>query len=246
MPVYFVEPDALRNGRVAIVGTLARHLSVSLRVRPGEMLWLGVADGPRYRVHITSSSRDRVEAEVVSESPPPPITTPQITLGLALIKGSHMDWAIQKSTELGVARLVPLVTARSVVRPRPGGVDHQAERWQSIAREAAQQSMRWNIPVVSPPVSFTAWCADADPGACRLLFWEDPCGATLRDRLRGKSPPDTVTMVVGPEGGFEQDEVEGAVSSGFEPVSLGPRILRTESAVLAALAVLQYEWGDLG
>lgn len=246
MPVYFVEPETLRNGRVTIAGTLAHHLSVSLRIRPGELLWLGVADGPRYQVRIIAAGRNHVEAEVVAESQPPPITTPQITLGLALIKSSHMDWAIQKSAELGVARLVPLTTARSTIRPRPGSTDHQRERWQSIAREAAQQSMRWNIPVVSAPTSFKTWCANADLGPCRLFFWEDPRGAALRDRLRGKPQPDSVTMVVGPEGGFEQAEVEGAVSSGFELVSLGPRILRTESAVLAALAILQYEWGDLG
>jgi 16S rRNA (uracil1498-N3)-methyltransferase len=246
MPVYFVEPDALQNGRVSIAGTLARHLNLSLRVRPGEMLWLGVPDGPRYRVHVTVSSPDRLEAEIVSESPFPPITTPQITLGLALINRSHMDWAVQKATELGVARLVPLLTARTVVRIRPDRADHQTERWQILAREAAQQSMRWNIPGISAPTSFTTWCAGTDLGACRLLFWEDPRATTFHDRLRGKSQPDRVTMVIGPEGGFEQDEVEGAVRSGFELVSLGPRILRTESAVLAALAVLQYEWGDLG
>jgi 16S rRNA (uracil1498-N3)-methyltransferase len=246
MPVFFVEPGAMQNGKVGVTGPLARHLSVSLRVRPGELLWLGVAGGPRYRVRITASSRDRLDTEVVSESPPPPITTPQITLGLALIQGSHMDWAIQKSTELGVARLVPVVTTRSVVRPRPGSADHQAERWQRIAREAAQQSMRWNIPEVATPASFNAWCAEGDPGASKLLFWEDPRGTTLREHLRGKSKPDSVMMAVGPEGGFEHDEVEEAVRNGFELVSLGPRILRTESAVLAALAILQYEWGDLG
>lgn len=246
MPVYFVEPEALRNGRVTIAGTLAHHLSVSLRVRPRELLWLGVADGPRYQARISTSARDRVEAEIVLELQPPPINTPQITLGLSIVKGAHMDWAIQKAAELGVARLVPLITARSVVRPRSGSTDHQTERWQSIAREAAQQSMRWNIPVVSSPTSFNTWCTATDLAPCRLLFWEDPGGKTLRDRLRGTPRAESVAMVIGPEGGFEQDEVERAVGRGFELVSLGPRILRTESAVLAAMVILQYEWGNLG
>ena len=245
MPVFFVEPGAIQRGTVSITGPLARHLSGSLRVRPGDMIWLGEAGGLRYHARITTADRDRLAAEVVAESPPPSTKVPRITLGLALVKNTHMDWAVQKATELGVARLVPLITARSVVRPRSGSTDHQTGRWQSIALEAAQQSMRWDIPVVAAPESFDAWCADADRKACRLLFWEDPCGAALRDRLRGRPQPDTIILAIGPEGGFEIGEIDLARRNGFEVVSLGPRILRTESAVVAALAVLQYEWGEV-
>jgi 16S rRNA (uracil1498-N3)-methyltransferase len=157
-----------------------------------------------------------------------------------------MDWAVQKAAELGVARLVPLITARSIVRPKSGRTDHRSGRWQSIALEAAQQSMRWDVPVVAAPVAFDAWCADAALGACRWLLWEDPRGTPFRDRLRGKPRPDRVTLVIGPEGGFAADEIALAEQWEFEMVSLGSRILRTETAVVAALALVQYEWGDLG
>ena len=244
MPVFFVEPGAIQGRTVAISGPLARHLNGSLRVRPGEMIWLGEAGGPRYHVRITTTARDRLGAEVVSAVPPPPVRAPRITLGLALIKSTHMDWAVQKATELGVTRLVPLITARSVVRPRAGGADNQSNRWRTIAREAAQQSMRWDIPHIVTPELFDTWCAEADRDECNLIFWEGLQGAVLRDRLRGRPRPNSVTVVIGPEGGFETREIDLAGLHGFEAVSFGPWTLRTESAVVAALAVLQYEWGE--
>ena len=246
MPVFFVAPQAVRGETITIAGPLARHLCGSLRVKPGEMIWLGEDGGPRYHARLTAADRDRLTARVVSTSSPPQKHPPSIALGLALVKGDRMDWAVQKAAELGVARLVPLITARSIVRPKSGRTDHQSGRWQSIALEAAQQSMRWDVPVVAAPVSFDAWCADAALGACRWLLWEDPRGTPFRDRLRGKPRPDQVTLVIGPEGGFTADEIALAQQRGFEMVSLGSRILRTETAVVAALALVQYEWGDLG
>lgn len=246
MPVFFVEPQAVRGETITIAGPLARHLCGSLRVKPGEMIWLGEDGGPRYHARLTAADRDRLTAHIVSTSSPPQEHSPRITLGLALVKGDRMDWAVQKAAELGVARLVPLITARSIVRPKSGRTDHQSGRWQSIALEAAQQSMRWDVPVVAAPVSFDAWCADVALGACRWLLWEDPRGTPFRDRLRGKPRPDQVTLVIGPEGGFTADEIALAGQRGFEMVSLGSRILRTETAVVAALALVQYEWGDLG
>jgi 16S rRNA (uracil1498-N3)-methyltransferase len=157
-----------------------------------------------------------------------------------------MEWAIQKATELGVARLVPLLTARTVVRPKAGQANRLRTRWQRIALEAAQQSMRWDIPTVMEPVSFDTWCADPGQDACRWLLWEEPGRTLLRNRLRGQPRPDSVTLAIGPEGGFDASEVELAKRHGFEVVSLGDHILRTESAVLAALAIVQYEWGNLG
>jgi 16S rRNA (uracil1498-N3)-methyltransferase len=132
------------------------------------------------------------------------------------------------------------------VRPRAGRASQQTRRWQSIALEAAQQSMRWDVSVVAEPAPFEAWCADPDRSACRLLLWERPRGLRLRDRLRGQPRPEAVALAIGPEGGFELSEIEQAVQQGFEVVSLGSRILRSESAVLAALALVQYEWDDLG
>jgi 16S rRNA (uracil1498-N3)-methyltransferase len=246
MPVFFIERRAIQGETVSITGPLARHLKGSLRIRPGETVWLGEAGGPRYHVAITATDRDQLAGRILSQTSPPPLSGPRVTLGLALIKGEGMEWAIQKATEFGVARLVPLITARTVVRPRSGRASQQTRRWQSIALEAAQQSMRWDVPVVAEPAPFEAWCTDPDQSACRLLLWERPRGLLLRDRLRGQPRPAAVTLAIGPEGGFEPHEIEQAAQNGFEVVSLGSRILRSESAALAALALVQYEWGDLG
>lgn len=246
MPVFFIEREAIQGETVSITGPLARHLKGSLRTHPGENVWLAEAGGPRYEVRITAADRDRLTGRVLSEIPLPPPRLPRITVGFALIKGDGMDWAIQKATEFGAARLVPLITARTVVRPNAARAGHQTRRWRSIALEAAQQSMQWDVPAVAEPESFDAWCAESDSTACRLILWEKPRGTSLRDRLRRQPRPDSVTLAVGPEGGFEPGEIELAERRGFEAVSLGTRILRSESAVLAALAIVQYEWGDLG
>ena len=245
MPVFFIERRAIHGETVSITGPLARHLKGSLRMRPGETVWLGEAGGPRYQVALTATDREHLTGRILSRTAPPPPACPRLTLGFALIKGDGMEWAIQKATEFGVARLAPLVTARTVVRPQSGRA-HQTSRWQSIALEAAQQSMRWDVPIVAEPESFEAWCADPNRSACQLLLWEQPRGLSLRDRLRRKPRPDSVTLAIGPEGGFDAREIEHAEQNGFEVVSLGSRIVRSESAMLAALALVQYEWGDLG
>ena len=246
MPVFFIERGAIQGETVSITGSLSRHLKGSLRVRPGENVWLAETGGPRYEVRITAADRDRLTGQVLSEIAPPPPACPRIAVGFGLIKGDGMDWVLQKATELGAAQLLPMITARTVVRPNAARTDQQMRRWQSIALEAAQQSMRWDVPAVAEPAPFNAWCAESDSTACRLILWEKPGGLALRKRLCGNPRPESVVLAIGPEGGFEPGEIETAERSGFEAVSLGARILRAESAVLAALAIVQYEWGDLG
>ena len=246
MPVYFIEPEAIQGERVAVAGPLAHHLVESLRIQSGEELWFGHSGGSRFRARVLDADAGRLTAHILATSVPPPISSPQITLGLALIKNEHMDWAMQKATELGVARLTPLMTSRTVIRPRAERLSHRMARWRAIAREAAQQSMRWEIPEVTEPESFEIWCERQQKVNCRLLLWENPEGSLLKGLLRGRSRPETIAVAIGPEGGFDDQEVTKAQQKGFETVSLGSRILRTETAVLATLAVIQYELADLG
>ena len=246
MPVFFIEPDAIQDDCVAIIGPLAHHLIESLRVKPGEELWLAQSGGPRYRTRVLSAGPGRLTAAILFRSEHPSVSSPHITLGLALVKKEHMDWAIQKATELGVARLVPLITRRTVVKVRAERISNRRLRWEAIAREAAQQSMRWEMPEVIEPQSFEIWCEKERQASCRLLLWENPQGRLLRESLRGKASPSTLAVAIGPEGGFDAEEVSRAQQNGFETVSLGSRILRTEGAVLATLAIIQYEWGGLG
>lgn len=245
MPVYFIDPGAISGDRVAIVGPLAHHLVQSLRVKAGEELWLAENAGPRYRVRVTDAVQSRLTAHILDQTALPSPSYPHITVGLAIIKADHMDWAVQKATELGASLLVPVITRRSIIRPRDDR-SARVSRWRSIALEAAQQSMRWDIPGVETPVPFDAWCTRAPNEACRLILWEGSGGPLLRERIRRAAKQDKVMIAIGPEGGFDADEIKEAERHGFDAVSLGPRILRTESALLAALAIVQYEWGDLG
>ncbi len=245
MPVFFIEPEALQNDGIAVTGALAHHLIDSLRVQPGEELWLGLSRGPRFRIRVLRVEPGQLTARILFTSNPPIRALPLITIGLSLIKNEHMDWAIQKATELGVTRLVPLTTMRSVIRLPAERIPHRTDRWQTIAHEAAQQSMRWDIPEVTAPISLEEWCEQEHDTACRLLLWENPQGTPLRKSLRDKPNPGTLAVGVGPEGGFDAQEVTHAERYGFERVSMGPRILRTESAVLTVLAIIQYEWGDV-
>jgi len=246
MPVFFIEPEAIQGDGITLTGSLAHHLVESLRIQPGEELWLGHSGGLRFRARVIRVDPGRLTADIISSSDPPAASSPHTTLGLALIKSEHMDWAIQKATELGITRLVPLVTARTVIRLSPERIPNRMARWRAIAREAAQQSMRWKLPQVTEPEPFATWCEQEREIMCRLLLWEHPQGRRLRESLRGRQKPETIAVAIGPEGGFDDEEVGRAEECGFESVSLGPRILRTESAVLAALAIIQYEWGDVG
>jgi 16S rRNA (uracil1498-N3)-methyltransferase len=244
MPVYFIEPDAIQGERVALAGPLAHHLVESLRIQPGEELWLGHSGGSRFRARVLHADAGRLTAHILTTSVPPPVSSPRITLGLGMVKNEHMDWAIQKATELGVSRLTPLITSHTVIRLPTERVSKRVARWRAIAMEAAQQSMRWEIPEVTAPESFEIWCERQQEVKCRLLLWENPQGRLLREALRGRSRPETIILASGPEGGFDDQEVIKAQQNGFETVSLGPRILRTETAVLATLAIIQHEWAD--
>jgi len=246
MPVFFIEPEAIQGDGITLTGSLAHHLVESLRIQPGEEIWLGHSGGLRFRARVIRADSGCLTADIISSSNPPPASSPHITLGLALIKSEHMDWAIQKATELGITRLVPLVTARTMIRLSPDRIPNRTARWRAITREAAQQSMRWEVPEVTELTPFATWCEQERETMCRLLLWEHPQERRLRESLRGRQKPETIAVAIGPEGGFDDKEVGRAEECGFEKVSLGPRILRTESAVLAALAIIQYEWGDVG
>jgi 16S rRNA (uracil1498-N3)-methyltransferase len=246
MPVYFFRSQEIRDSRLEITGSLAHHLRDVLRVRPGERLHLVDEDEKGHVGEVESIDRSVLFVRLVEPLPRPPFSRLSITLGQALLKGDKMDWVIQKGTELGVSRIVPLISRRTVVRARRGKEAGHQERWQRIALEAAQQSGRWNIPQVKPPEDLSAWVQAAPKDAVRLILWEKESAGKGRTVFEERPPDVPVVALVGPEGGFEVEEVNEGVGAGFLPVSLGPRTLRAETASLTLLALLQHRWGDLG
>lgn len=246
MPVFFISADQIRDDLVTISSPLHHHLRTSLRYQVGNELWVGDDRRRRYRIRLTHIDARQLIGEVVEEQAGPAPKAPPLVLGQALLKGERMDWVIQKATELGIARMVPLVTKQTVVRPRTGRIDAQQERWERIALEAAQQSERWDIPTMEKPCDLGEFCQAQASAAARLILQERGVKHGLSSVSLPREPTATIVLVVGPEGGWREDELAVTATSGFTPVSLGERILRAETATLAALAILQSRLGELG
>lgn len=253
MARFFVTAQQIGDNEIIIEGGDARHLAVVLRKAPGDQVVAVGPDGIEYTVRLVQVYGERCVGRITAVAPPrrePPL---QITLVQALLKGDRFEWVIQKGTEVGMARLVPMVSARTVVRPPADRLDRRRERWQRIAGSAAQQSGRSHVPPVDPVrqvedvASLAAACRER--GGLVLLAWEGERARGLYDALAGLTPgewPKEVMLIVGPEGGFELQEVELLQGAGAQTVSLGPLIFRAETAGPALLIMVLYHAGFLG
>lgn len=237
---FFVAPTMLQGEMVHIADReLAHQLGRVLRLRPDDRILLLDGQGEACEVRLTAIEREafagHIERRFTAGGEPPL----RITLYLALLRGERFEWALQKGAELGVARFVPVHCARSLPNERTD--ERRLTRWRRIVREAAEQSCRGLLPEVTPPQAFSAACAES-VGEQALLLWEGeapPLGSYLRSL---GATPGAVAFYSGPEGGFTEDELTCARQRGIIPVSLGPRILRAETAPLAAVAALCYEF----
>ena len=218
-----------------------------LRFKTNDHLVVFDGQGHEYQALIREIKGNRTTVEILKKNriQEKPFS---ITLAQALPKAGKMDFIIQKATELGVDRVAPFQSARSVARMPDDRKQQKESRWQKIALEAARQCGRADVPVISPCVDFREMINNADPTISRIIFWEEETHAGIRDVIRQVSAGLTgqLLVVVGPEGGFLKEEVQFAREAGFISVSLGRQILRVETAVLAILVIIQYEKGILG
>lgn len=239
MPAFFIETRDIHGQSVTITGELLHHLRASLRLQINEALQLTDEHRRRHHAVVTELTRDRLAARIISSIDGPERRHPSLTLGQALLKGEHMDWIVQKAAELGVETLVPLVTRHTIVRPRQARVGAQTARWQRIAHEAAQQSEQWQVPIVRPACEAADFFSQTKATG-RLILVERIDATGLSDVAMPTGPGTSVAIAVGPEGGWQADEVSMARQEGFQPITLGSAILRSETASLAALAILQH------
>jgi 16S rRNA (uracil1498-N3)-methyltransferase len=238
-PRFFITPEQVRGDRIVITGDDLRHIRTVLRMGPGDLLALSDGQGMEYTVRITDAGRLSLTAEIVGETKR---TTcrPRITLGQGLPKSDKMDWIVQKATELGVSIIVPLVTERTIMKVRDE--EKRTGRWQKIAKEAAMQSNRPDIPKVGAicQLGDLLRTLNSGPGTLLLLPWEE--GTTpIKSVLAGHRDAADIVVLIGPEGGFSPREAGAARDKGFEVVSLGPNILRTETAAVAVVSMIVYE-----
>jgi 16S rRNA (uracil1498-N3)-methyltransferase len=224
--------DQVRNGRAELEGEDAHHLTRVLRVEAGQKF--EISDSSRvWLAEVETARKNLVAFSVLHEiEPAPELAT--ITLYAALIKFERLEWAIEKATELGVARIVPIETNRSE-QGLFQGATKRVERWRRIAREASEQSRRLRIPEIADPAKLDA--AIADRSTHRVVLDENPDAAPLLGSIH-VSRKDSISLVVGPEGGWIDEERRRLADSGWVSASLGPLILRAETAVCAALSIV--------
>jgi 16S rRNA (uracil1498-N3)-methyltransferase len=218
----------------------ARHVAQVLRMRVGEPLTLFNGDGGEYAATITATGRRDVAVSIDRFDPVDRESRLDITLVQCVSKGERMDYTVQKAVELGVSRILPLLSERSVVKLEPERWDKKLDHWRGIAAAACEQSGRTRLPEVAPVQKLDAWLASSD-GALRLVL-----APTESVSLKSLPPSAHIALLIGPEGGLSDNEIAAARRAGCIGIGLGPRVLRTETAGVAALAALQLLWGDLG
>jgi len=227
------------NNQISITADKARYLASVLRCQEGDALVIFDGAGNCFKTTISKAGKKEVLVDVLEKFPCNSESPVNITLVQSLLKGEKMDLVIQKTTELGVREIVPVVTERSQLRETKKVI-----RWQKIAEEASRQSGRTVIPVVHAPVSFQDIFTGNDLKG--FIFYEEG-GERFSDAVSSFIPhPLSLFIVIGPEGGFAKEEVELAKEKGLVAVSLGKRILRAETAAIAAVTLAQYALGDMG
>lgn len=247
MPVFFVPSECITPPTVSVTGELLSHLRDSLRIGIGETIVVADGGDRRYRAEITATTRQSMTGRIIEVIPGPPRNAPVLILGQALLKGEKMDWVIQKTTELGIRTIVPVQSRQSIVQVKADRIDQQLARWNRIALEAAQQSEQWRIPAIATPLSLSACLAQSPAPTLALILTErrDRIGS-LRDVALPASPEASILVLVGPEGGWTQEEIAMAEGAGCVPITLGPRILRAETAAITAIGIVQHRLGELG
>jgi len=246
MPVFFIQSNRIANHTVTIDGPLFTHLSKSLRIREGENIRVGDERRFRYRVRVDHLESKSLRASILEKIEGPPAPLAPIVLVQAILKGDRMNWMIQKATELGVAEIIPLLTSRVIVRPPAGRVRTTQERWQRIAVDAAQQSEQWTYPKIIQPMTLSDLFKHVPHATLRCALLERSAEQSLGSLSIDHTFRGTIALVVGPEGGWTQEEMQEILDQRFQPITLGKSILRSETAPLVALSILQHKLGNLG
>jgi len=240
LPRFYCREALAPGARVELPAPVARHAVRVLRLPPGAAMILFDGRGGEYLAHIERIERDRVLAELADWRDIERESPLAVTLVQALQAGEKMDFTIQKAVELGVRDIAPVVSRRSVLRLSGERAGKRVAHWQGVAAAACEQCGRNQVPLVAPLEKLENWLARPADGALRLMLAPD-AALTLAEL----PPAGKVQLLIGAEGGLDAEEIIAAGQTGFQAVRLGPRVLRTETAGLAALSALQLLWGDL-
>ena len=219
----------------------ARHLTSALRMSPGQVITLFNGQGGEYTAELIEAKKGKAKVSITNFDQVSRESSLSIHLAIGISRGERMDWIMQKATELGVSEITPLFTERCEVKLSGDRLEKKFGHWQQVAISACEQSQRNIVPLVNKPKKLEQWQASCD--ASLKLVLHHRTKSSLTDTPR---PSAEVALLIGPEGGLSEREIEQAIALNFQPLALGPRVLRTETAPLAAIAILQSLWGDMG
>lgn len=253
MQRYFIPPERLRSGEAVIEGDDAHHLLHVMRARIGDKIIVSDGRSREVLAEIAGIEGKRVLASVLEELPMNAEPKVNVWIAQSLPKGDKMETVIQKCTEIGAARFIPFLSARTVVQYGAEKEAKRLERWRKIAKEAAEQAHRNRVPEIDAPVTWQRLLQLAGEADAALFCYEKESGTMLKDALRrvfpnggGDAAGKIVLLVIGPEGGFTEQEAAEAERAGCVPVRMGARILRAETAGMAGLTCILYETGEMG
>ena len=236
----YVDTPLASGNRVRLEGERAHYVARVLRLKQGAELTVFDGRGGEFDARVESNGRDAMVLEVGGHRALERESPLAVRLVQGIGRGERMDYVVRRSVELGVSEIQPVLTERVVVRLSGARADRRIAHWRGIAVDACEQCGRNRIPGIGAVATLQAWLSASTPAGLRLF--PDPGSAV---RLASLDKPDSVTLVVGPEGGFAPRERTALRDAGYVPVSLGPRILRTETAAITALGAVQLLWGDI-
>jgi 16S rRNA (uracil1498-N3)-methyltransferase len=242
---FYIPPEQLQCPDPFLGGDEAKHLLQVLRMKIGDRILLFDNSHQEFQARITFITGDQVHFELLDRQTVRRESPLQITLGLSLLRPQPFEWILQKGTELGVFAFRPFYSAYSRLNFERAGLESRMKRWKKIIVEATKQCRRNVLPELFPAVSFGG-LLEENHQSLKLLPYEEESSRTLKEFEPQPSSSETLLALIGPEGGFHKEEVRQAQSKGFIPVTLGPRILRSETAALAMLSIIQFLWGDMG
>lgn len=248
MPRFFIEPEKVKDEVVKITGSDFNHISNSLRLKEGDVITVSGGNCWDYVVELVEFQESTVTGRIIKRQKNNNEPSVKITLAQAIPKKNNMELIVQKATEIGVYSIIPLETSRTIVKLKGDKRKKRIERWQKIVEEAAKQSQRGIIPEVMDLHTLQELKKIQDDYDLILIPWEKEYKKDIKKIWNNfqETEKNNILIIIGPEGGFAVEEIDFVTSIGGIPLTLGPRILRTETAGLVTLTILLYENGELG